>query len=70
MKAENLDRFIDCIGLALMMYSREAVTGIEYVTDGVNEYADIKFQTGSTERVVITGNSCLAATRDIVNALM
>jgi hypothetical protein len=67
---ENLKDFVEALGEALVLYSRERVEGITYRCEGANEYADIDFTDGGTERVVISGDSCTAAMIDIARALI
>lgn len=68
--AEDKAGFIQAIGKALHRKApRTGVTGIEYVSDGTEEFAVITFDNGSQKRVCVTADSCLAMLNDVYRAL-
>ena len=69
MKCENKRRFVSGLGDLLMLYSRERVVRIDYVTEEKEEFAVIRFA-GGIRKVMITGDSCTAIMQDIAGALL
>ena len=70
MTDENKKAFVQELSLALVMYSRIPIAGIEYkVTDAGIELAEIHYANGSVKYADITGDSCIAIMKDIAKAL-
>lgn len=70
MTDENKKEFISELAVALILYSRVPIAGIEYkVTDAGMELAEIRFASGSVKYQDVTGDSCLAIMKDIAKAL-
>lgn len=76
MNCENKAGFISALESALMMYSREKITGLEYRRIGqaagdapAMEEVVISFGSGYTKAVDITGDSCIAIMHDLWRAL-
>lgn len=71
MFAENKKEFVSEISLALILYSRIPLAGIDYkVTDAGIELAEIHYANGSVKYQDITGDSCLAIMHDLYKALV
>lgn len=77
MNCENKAGFISALESALMMYSREKITGLEYRRIGqaagdapAMEEMVVSFPRGSEKIVDITGDSCIAIMKDLAEVLM
>lgn len=74
MTDENKKAFVGELSLALVMYSRARIAGIEYKShdeawEGLDT-VDIRFADGHRKVIDVTGDSCIAIMEDIAQALM
>lgn len=70
MTNENKKAFISALETALIMYSRENITGLEYRKgDPAIEELIIHYGNGYTKAVDITADSCIAIMKDLARAL-
>ena len=67
---ENKKKFVEKLGVILMMYSMEKVKELKYIKENSREFVEITYTNGSSKYVNITGNSCIAIMRDIHSALL
>ena len=66
---ENKERFIDKLGVILMLYSREKVIKLEYIKENSRECVEITYTNGYKKYVDITGDSCIAIMSDVYKAM-
>ncbi|MDE6677638.1 MAG: hypothetical protein K2K02_01225 [Ruminococcus sp.] len=66
---ENKEKFVDQLGLILMMYSRESVRELKYIKKDTTELAEITYTGGHKKYIDITGDSCIAIMKDVYRAL-
>lgn len=72
MNGENKEQFISTLETALIMYSRERITGMKYRKDKPSgmEFVDISFVGGAVKHVNVSCDSCIAMMKDIYKALI
>ena len=70
MKNENKRLFISTLESALIMYSRENLTRLEYWVCNGDEYITVKYTTGFERTINITGDSCLAIMQDVYSVMI
>lgn len=68
---ENKTAFVSALKTALILYSREEITEMEYQRrDDGTELVVISFVGGCTKKVNITGDSCIAIMSDVYRVLV
>lgn len=66
---ENKKKFVEKLGVILMMYSREKVKELKYIKENSREFVEITYTNGSSKYVNITSDSCIAIMSDIYKAM-
>ncbi len=66
---DNKEKFVEQLGLILMMYSRESVRELKYIKKDSMELVEISYTGGNKRYINITGDSCIAIIKDIYRAL-
>jgi len=66
---ENKKKFIEELGVLLMMYSREEVEKFEYIREDFEELVCITYTNGYKKYVNIFGDSCIAVMSDVYKAM-
>ncbi len=66
---ENKEKFIEELGVLLMMYSREEVEKFEYIREDSEELVCITYTNGYKKYVNIWGDSCIAVMSDVYKAM-
>lgn len=65
---ENKKKFVEKLGVILMMYSREKVIELKYIKDNSDEFLEI-ICTNYNKYINITGDSCIAIMKDVYHAM-
>ena len=66
---ENKKKFIEELGVLLLMYSREEVEKLEYINRDSEELVRITYTNGYKKYVNVWGDSCIAIMSDIYKAM-
>ncbi len=66
---ENKKKFIEELGVLLMIYSREEVEKFEYIREDSEELVCITYMNGYKKYVNIWGDSCIAIMSDVYKAM-
>ena len=66
---ENKKKFIEGLGMLLIMYSREKVRRLEYIEKDSEEFVCITYTNGYEKYVNISGDSCIAIMNDVYKAM-
>lgn len=66
---ENKKKFVEKLGVILMMYSGEDVKKFEYVRKETEEFVCITYINGYKKYVNIWGDSCIAIMSDVYKAM-
>lgn len=66
---ENKKKFVEKLGLILMMYSREKIIELKYIKDNSNDFLEI-ICTNYKKCINITGDSCIAIMNDVYKAMI
>ena len=66
---ENKKKFIEGLGILLIMYSREKVKKLEYIKKDSEELVRITYTNGYEKYVNIWGDSCIAIMSDVYKAM-
>ena len=67
---ENKKKFIEGLGILLIMYSREKVKKLEYIKKDSEELVRITYTNGYEKYVNIWGDSCIAIMSDVYKAML
>ena len=70
MNDENKQEFVKALGECLTNHSRCNVTRLEYKEAYGKEFVSIVRDSGTTQHVDITGDSCIAIMQDVSKWLM
>ena len=71
MKSEDKATFVNVIGNALKLYSREPIGALRYFTkDSGQELVQIEYESGNIIYQDVTADSCLAIMHDLYKALL
>lgn len=66
---ENKTKFVDQLGILLLMYSREKIKKLEYIRKDETELVEITYINRHKRCIDITGDSYIAIMSDIYKAL-
>lgn len=66
---ENKKKFIEELGVLLLMYSREKVEKLEYINRDSEELVRITYTNEYKKYVNVWGDSCIAIMSDIYKAM-
>ena len=71
MKNDDKATFVNVIGNALKLYSREPIVALRYFTkDSGQELVQIEYENGNVVYQDVTADSCLAIMQDVYKALL
>lgn len=69
-KEDNKEKFIEMLGEALKLYSREHVEKLTYVREDSKEFVEITYTNGYKKYADISHDSCISIMKDVFFAMV
>lgn len=69
-KEDNKEKFIEMLGEALKLYSREPVEKLTYVRENSKEFVEITYTNGYKKYADISHDSCITVMRDVFQEMV